>query len=70
MKELVTVPEAARRLGIAPRTIRRAIQEGKLRAFRFGSRWNRVELAALETYKKTHLVEPAAARGRRRAREM
>jgi len=67
--KLVSVPEAAKELGVAPRTIRQAIQKDQLRAYQIGSRWVRVDLADLETWVKTRLVEPAAVRGRRRARD-
>ena len=56
--ELVSVPAAARELGIAPRAIRRAIQEGELPAFRIGSRWVRVERAAVREWVRQKRVPP------------
>ena len=68
MDELVTVPAGAKELGIAPRRIHRAIEEGKLRAFRMGSRWKRIYRADLHKWVRENLVQSAADRGRRRAR--
>ncbi len=56
--ELVSVTEGARELGIGPRAIRQAIQEGKLPAFRIGNRWVRVEREALHEWVRQKRVPP------------
>ena len=42
-----TIPEAADRAGVAPRAIREAIENGRVRAFRDAGRW-RIPAAELE----------------------
>ncbi len=48
--ELVSLRGAARELGVAERTLRRAVEEGELPAFRLGSRTIRVERGALREW--------------------
>jgi len=50
----MTIVEAATELGIAPSTLRRQRQAGKLRAFRMGDRWF-VTPEAVELYRREHL---------------
>lgn len=57
--ELVSVPVAARELGIAPRAIRRAIAVGELPAFRIGARWVRVEREAVREWVSRKRVPPS-----------
>lgn len=45
---LLSVREAARRVGVSEKTIRRYIDAGRLRAFRFGSKLIRVDIADLD----------------------
>lgn len=42
-KETITVDEAARRLDVHPRTVRRAIRAGKIRAYFGGVMKNRIK---------------------------
>jgi excisionase family DNA binding protein len=47
--QLVSLPEAARLLGgCSERTVRRWISEGRLRAYRIGPRFIRLDLAEVE----------------------
>ena len=55
--ELISVPRAAKELGVAERTLRRAVDEGEIEAFRFGSRWVRIEREALRKWVRTKRVE-------------
>ncbi len=45
---LVTIADAAERLSVSPKTIRRYVASGALTAVRIGPRLVRVELASLE----------------------
>lgn len=45
---LLSVREAAQRVGVSEKTIRRYIDAGRLRAFRFGSKLIRVDIADLD----------------------
>ena len=47
--ELLTTEQAAAEMGVAPKTIRRRIRTGELRAERHGSRW-RIRRDALDGY--------------------
>ena len=67
--DLLTVPELAKELGISPDPIRQAIREGKLPAYCFGRRWNRVYRSDGHKWVRRNPVETPMARGRRRARE-
>ncbi len=49
---LITVPEAAERLSVSPRTIRRLIAEGKIRAYQI-RRAVRISESDLQAYKKS-----------------
>lgn len=48
--ELVTIPVAARELGIAQGVIRRAVRHNVLPAYRIGKRWLRLDRAELEQW--------------------
>ena len=52
----VPVAEAARRLSLAPKTVRRMLARGELAGGRFGRLW-RVDLAALERRRKASVVQ-------------
>jgi excisionase family DNA binding protein len=45
----ITIPDAAKRLSVSERTIRRLIERGELRAVRVGRVW-RVPMEALRDY--------------------
>ena len=58
LSDLVTVRDAARRLGLSPVTIRRAVREGRLRSRRIGAgKWTviLVESVSIEEYRDTYL---------------
>jgi excisionase family DNA binding protein len=67
--------EAARRLGVSPRTIQRWLRDGRLPAVRIGSRL-KVSPAALERMREApgrpanHVVLPTATRGQLRIRRL
>ena len=48
-KETITVDEAARRLDVHPRTVRRAIRAGKIRAYFGGVLKNRIKGVFVES---------------------
>jgi len=48
--EFATVPEAARRNGVSPKTLRRAARLGCFPTFSFGTAWPRVRLADVERW--------------------
>lgn len=58
MGKMLTVPEAAERLGLAPPTVYGMISEGALPGFRFG-RAVRVDEDELEAWKESRRVTPA-----------
>lgn len=47
-RRLATIPAAAEYAAVSPKTIRRRIADGTLRAYRFGPRAIRVDLAELD----------------------
>lgn len=51
-KETITVDEAARRLDVHPRTVRRAIRAGKIRAYFGGVMKNRIKGVYAESIDK------------------
>jgi len=66
--ELVTIPAAARRLGVGPRQLRRAVARGELETYHIGGwprlRWRKV-LRWLESRRA-----PTTSHARRRAAEV
>jgi excisionase family DNA binding protein len=56
-EELLSLPEAAERLGVSIYTVRRWIKDGKLRAFRPGKEY-RVQEADLEEFLAAREVRP------------
>src|SRR5687767_4637394 len=65
--ELITVPHAARELGVGVRHLRRALLRGELPSYRVGA-WTRVRRADLALWVDAHRVG-VAPRPRRGARE-
>lgn len=61
--EFVTIPEAARRLGLGRRQIQRAIDGGRVEEFRVGG-WPRVRLDDVRSW----VLSTAAGRDRKGAR--
>lgn len=57
--ELLTIAETAKYLGVHDHTIRRMISRGELRAYRYGSKLIRIDLADLT--KTRAPVTPTAA---------
>ena len=55
-KRLTTVPQAAKLMGVNPRTIRRRIDDGTITGYRFGPRLIRVDMAEIET--KLGVISP------------
>lgn len=53
----MTITEAAEVLGLAPSTLRRQRQLGKLRAAKMGSEWF-VSAIEVERYAREHLRQP------------
>lgn len=53
--ELLTTAEAARELGLAPASIRRAIANGVLQVIRLDERTNVVTRAEVERYRRENL---------------
>ena len=51
---MLTLPEAARSLGLAPATLRLQIKLGRLRAVKLGRDWY-IEAADVERYRREHL---------------
>lgn len=70
MEELLTLREAADRLGVHVTTLRSWVREGKLPAYRLGRRFTRVSWAAvldrldIETTPDTDLARPGEAQPR------
>jgi excisionase family DNA binding protein len=58
--QLVTVPEAARALGMCPTTVQRLARAGKLPATRRGRKWL-VDLSKIRPVDADQVVEAAAA---------
>lgn len=56
---LMTLPDAARSLGIAPSTLRLQVKLGKMAARRVGPRWY-VTVEEVERYRREHLRGNAA----------
>ena len=53
----MTIPEAAKSLGLAPSTLRHQIANKKLRARRMGRNWY-VTPEEVERYRKVHRIPP------------
>lgn len=62
--ELLTIPAAARRIGIGTRQLRRAVKEGELSAYQIGS-WPRVRWIDVTVWVRGRRV-PATGHARRR----
>ena len=53
LEDMVTVPNAARRLQVNQETVRRRIRDGSLQAQKFGNQWF-ISLEDLDTFKATY----------------
>ncbi len=62
MTELVTVRQAARRLGVAERVLRQAVRSGDLPAFRLGQRTVRLKPTDLDDWIQNRRVRPWSAK--------
>ncbi len=62
MTELVTVRQAARRLGVAERVLRQAVRSGDLPAFRLGQRTVRLKPPDLDDWIQNRRVRPWSAK--------
>lgn len=60
--KFVTVPQAARRLGIGESTLQRAIRLGDLPAYKLAAKWPLVRLGDLEVWIASRRVQPREAR--------
>ncbi len=58
MSELLSLRQAARRLGIAERVLRQAVRSGELPAFRLGQRTLRVKPTDLDGWIQDRRVRP------------
>lgn len=61
MSELMSVREAARRIGVADRVLRQAVRSGDLPAFKLGKRTLRVKPADLDDWIQNRRVRPWSA---------
>ena len=65
-EKLLTIPEAAERLGTTPRFPRRLIEERRIRFVRVSTRHVRIPESAIEEWNEEGTVEPIRRpRGRR-----
>jgi len=48
--EYLTIPQAARRFGLSPKTLRRLAREGEFPVYSLGTGWGHVRVTELETY--------------------
>ncbi len=62
MTELVTVRQAARRLGVAERVLRHAVRSGDLPAYRLGQRTVRLKPTDLDDWIQNRRVRPWSAK--------
>ena len=67
--EFITVPELARRTGIGAKRLRRAIRDGDLVAYTFGTAWPRVSWAEFEKWMRGTRVR-VTSHARRRVAEL
>ena len=58
-REILTVQRAAKRLGIAPRRLRAAVQQGDLAAYKPGSRWLYVVWSEVLQWLRKQRVAPS-----------
>ena len=58
--EALTIPTAARRLGVHPDRLRRAIRSGELSAYRLGARWQHVLWSDVLRWLRGFRVKPSA----------
>lgn len=61
MTELLSLRQAARRLGVADRVLRQAVRSGDLPAFRLGMRTLRVKPSDLDDWIRNRRVRPWSA---------
>jgi excisionase family DNA binding protein len=64
MMELMTVRQAARKLGVAERVLRQAVRSGELPAFRLAQRTVRVKPADLDDWIQNRRVRPWSGKKR------
>ena len=60
-RDVMTIPEAAKRLGVCPKLLRRARDERKLPVYRIGSQWDRVIWSEVLTWLRGHRTRPSNA---------
>lgn len=58
-RRIVSIQDAAKYAGVNPKTIRRRIDDGTFKGYRFGPRLLRVDLAEIDAYISAH-EKPAA----------
>ena len=58
MNELLSLRQAARKIGVADRVIRQAVRSGELPAFKLGQRTLRVKPTDLDTWIQDRRVRP------------
>ena len=62
MTELMSLRQAARKIGVADRVLRQAVRSGDLPAFRLGQRTVRVKPADLDDWIQNRRVRPWSAK--------
>ena len=67
-RDVLTIPEAAKRLGVCPKLLRRARDERKLPVYRIGTRWDRVLWPEVLTWLRGHRPRPSDTAAERVAR--
>jgi excisionase family DNA binding protein len=58
MMEMISLRQAARKIGVADRMLRQAVRSGDLPAFKLGQRTMRVKPADLDDWIKNRRVRP------------
>lgn len=59
MNDLLTYEEVAEMLGLKTRTVALWVRQGKIPAFKFGRKANRIARADLDTYIENHRIKAA-----------
>ena len=62
--EMISLRQAARKIGVAERVLRQAVRSGDLPAFRLGQRTVRVKPADLDDWIQNRRVQPWSAEHR------
>ena len=66
--DILTIPQAARRLGVDPKLLRRARDERRLAVYQIGDRWQRVLWSEVVAWVRSTHVRPTDAAAERVAR--